>query len=378
VSAGPADAAPGYVRLYRGDNIANPRRIVDEPGSYESDLVGRFFTDDPAMAEKFAKNTNPQFHPRETWRQGVVDPEVRFIDVPIDVAESIRSQRYGGGLRHEFLLPRELLENTQVGRLPSALPEFPFGGASGGAEFGFVTPQTTPGGKVRGEITTVDSTIDKLPDEFAEAIANTPGAKVLDEGIKVDTVRYQKPEQAGSTAVRGGVFFLPEKKSRFRHDYSENPLYGGPQRIEGEATYRKPLIVNAPSGGKVPERAYDALYHNGAYANMRNIAFEWTDASIRGEMSVSELTANVTALLDRYGVDTALAIPIVKHSTEGNQLAYALQEAIVATAVRDAGYDALLGYSKAKGVMRLSEVFDVQADTFPVPDVQGFPLRPER
>ena len=61
-----------------------------------------------------------------------------------------------------------------------------------------------------------------------------------------------------------------------------------------------------------------------------------------------------------------MAENIYKSSPSGNQFAYAMQEHIVANAVRNAGYDSVLGYSKKKtGDPFLSEVFDVREKTYP-------------
>src|SRR5882762_10023852 len=99
--------------------------------------------------------------------------------------------------------------------------------------------------------------------EFHEAVKNTEGADLHDKGLTLDVARQQKPEQAGERAIRSGVFFLPEKKSPYQRYYTAGRMgYGGTQRIEGRTTFENPIIAKGASGGKVPERAYDAI--NGA------------------------------------------------------------------------------------------------------------------
>jgi hypothetical protein len=68
---------------------------------------------------------------------------------------------------------------------------------------------------------------------------------------------------------------------------------------------------------------------------------------------------------------------IINNSKQGNQLRYAIQENIIANAVRNAGHDAVLGYGKGRGGKGefFSEVFDVREQTYPTP--QGnFELMP--
>jgi hypothetical protein len=73
----------------------------------------------------------------------------------------------------------------------------------------------------------------------------------------------------------------------------------------------------------------------------------------------------VEELLKKYGGNPNFAHDMVEHSTKGNLLAYAIQEHIVAASLREAHYDAVIGYGKAKGAPRLSEVFDLREEQFP-------------
>src|SRR5207244_1133580 len=74
----------------------------------------------------------------------------------------------------------------------------------------------------------------------------------------------------------------------------------------------------------------------------------------------------VADVLEKHGGNPELAADIVRTSKEGNQLAYAIQEHIVAASVRKAGHDGIIGYSKVKGQHRLSEVFDLRRDKYPI------------
>ncbi len=184
--------------------------------------------------------------------------------------------------------------------------------------------------------------------------------------MTIDVVRHQKPEQAGERAIRTGVFFLPEKKSPYQRYYTTGRQgYGGTQRIEGRTTFENPIIAKGASGGKVPERAYDAINGEGAYDEMRQ---DVLDATTHGwnQRSRAEVVQNVANVLENYGGNPNLAEDIVRNSKEGNTLAYAVQEHIVASSVRKAGHDGIVGFSKIKGQPRLSEVFDLRHDKYPI------------
>jgi hypothetical protein len=224
--------------------------------------------------------------------------------------------------------------------------------------------------------------------EFQAAVKNTEGAELHDKGLTLDVARQQKPEQAGERAIRSGVFFLPEKKSPYQRYYTTGRQgYGGSQRIEGRTTFENPIIAKGASGGKVPERAYDAINGPGAYDEMRQDVLDATTHSFGfGTKDPEVLTQRVAGVLEQYGGNPEMAADIVRTSKEGNTLPYAIQEHIVASSVRKAGHDGIVGYSKVKGQHRLSEVFDLRRDKYPIssqlfepspksPDLEGLRTR---
>lgn len=204
----------------------------------------------------------------------------------------------------------------------------------------------------------------ELPSDplFAEAVANTPGASIVDDGLLIDLVRYQKEEQAGSTSVRTGVFYLPTGSAQAKYYKGGKNDYGGKVEVRGETLIKRPLFVKGATGGKAPEAAFDQIKGKGAYDKMRTDVLN----AIRNKRMVDERGYN---LLEEYGADGNMIWEIVPNSTQGNTLAYALQENIVAHAVREAGYDAVVGYSIGRGGKGafLSEVFDVREIDYPTP-----------
>jgi hypothetical protein len=196
-------------------------------------------------------------------------------------------------------------------------------------------------------------------DIFKKAVENTSGATITEDGLLMNVMRKQKPQQAETESVRGGVFYLPEGSTSMKH-YGGTTGYGGTEKISGETLYKNPLVVKGATGGKAPENAYLQLTDPNELRKMQTAAMK---AIGQGRTNISE----VQNFLDTYAPDLSdYAHYIADNSREGNQLRYALQEAAVAQKVRDAGYDAVIGYSKKRdGEPFLSEIFDVREAIYP-------------
>lgn len=214
-------------------------------------------------------------------------------------------------------------------------------------------------------------TLRKLPDsdEFQRAVANTPGAKIDPDGVVLPVTRNQRPEQSGTESVRGGVFYLPEgsKDAKYYSGTGMNYAYGGTDKIKGETLLSNPLFAKGATGGKAPAAAYDQLMGKGAYEKMRTEVLNHavTPYYIKDPHLKAEQVSN---FLEKYAPElVGQEYDIIAKSTKGNQLAYALQEAAVASAVRRAGHDGVLGYSTSRKTKEpfISEVFDVRERTYP-------------
>ncbi len=226
------------------------------------------------------------------------------------------------------------------------------------------------GGIVAPNVARELNTIRKLPEDdvFKQAVANTPGARVTEEGLFMNLQRGQKPEQEAMESVRGGVFYLPEGSSNMRHYKGGD--YGGKQMIEGETLINNPLFVKGATGGKAPEAAYDQLMGKGAYQKMRQEAMQASGVmNLGGGLTVDDKAERIARTLQEFGIEDHIApdmaYNILQNSKSGNQLPYAIQEAIVGNAVRNAGHDVVLGYSKGKQGPFMSEVFDVREPYYP-------------
>jgi hypothetical protein len=215
--------------------------------------------------------------------------------------------------------------------------------------------------------------------EFFKAVENEPSAQITEQGLLMNLKRMQTPEQSGMESVRTGVFYLPEGQSANLKHYKGKTGYGGAEAIEGETLYKNPLFVKGATGGKAPEAAYDSLMGKGSYEQMRGEVLK----SYGYNANQSQKIEAVQGLLEKYnGLDSDdaynMAYNIVSNSKGGNTLPYAIQENIVANAVRNAGHDAVLGYGKGRGDKGefFSEVFDVREQAYPTP--QGdFELMPQ-
>jgi hypothetical protein len=201
---------------------------------------------------------------------------------------------------------------------------------------------------------------------FQKAVANTPNAQITDEGLLVNVMRKQKPEQAMTESVRGGVFYLPEGASQMKY-YGGAGTYGGTEKIAGETLYKNPLVVKGATGGKAPEAAYEQLVGKEEAKQMFSEAQSIGSYLYTGRAGQeSQKAEEVQKFLDKYAPDLSdYAYYIVDNSSRGNQLRYALQEAAVAQKVRDSGFDSVIGYSKKKGEPTISEIFDVRESHYP-------------
>ena len=209
------------------------------------------------------------------------------------------------------------------------------------------------------------NTVKKIPEDqlFVDSVSGTNGAEITNDGLKMIIQRNQNPLQSMEPSVRGGVFYLPEGASQAKYYSTGKNGYGGSEKISGETLVQNPLFVKGATGGKAPESAYDSLLGKGSYKNMRTDALKaFGPYGTRPE----NREEYVYSFLEKYAPELANeAYYIAKNSNQGNQLAYALQEAAVGSAVRNAGHDAVLGYSKGKQGPFISEMFDVRESHYP-------------
>ena len=209
--------------------------------------------------------------------------------------------------------------------------------------------------------------------EFTRAVEATPGARIEEGSLVMPVSRGQKPEQNLSPSVREGVFYLPHGDKRLSY-YGGTYHYGGPEKITGETAFNNPLFIKGATGGKAPEAAYSNLYGKDAFkkleSDVRSVVNEQYWMSKQDPSLYEERVAN---LLSEYGANPDMASHIIRNSTEGNQLRYALQENIIGNAIRNAGHDAILGYSTKRDVYKtpfFSEVFDLRESHYPSPSGQ--------
>ena len=241
-----------------------------------------------------------------------------------------------------------------------------------GGMLGIVTPKQAIGLKTNSAL--------PVAQEFRQAVSNTPGAAIVDNGLTLRVQRNQLPDQALEDSVRGGVFYLPEGSTNAKYYRSgitgNNNTYGGPERISGETLIANPLFVKGATGGAVPAKAYDLLNGKGSFESMRADALKASGGyGLFIQKDIDAIIKEARKFLDEYAPELKNnARYIVENSAHGNQLPTALQEAAVASALRSAGHDSALGYSVTKQKKPfLSELFDVREKTYP--DKFGTPTK---
>lgn len=206
----------------------------------------------------------------------------------------------------------------------------------------------------------------ELNETLRRAVPNTSGSRLTDEGLAMRVSRSQMPDQEMSESVRGGVFYLPDGAAQAKHYSTGKNGYGGPQKVAGETLFKNPLVVKGATGGKAPEAALDSIAGKGSYQSVRDEALKAIGYGKRDYEQIER----VEMFLDKHAPElSGLGQYIIDNSGKGNQLAYALQEAAVASAARKAGFDGIVGYSTSTKTKEpfLSEVFDVRENRYPSP-----------
>lgn len=218
------------------------------------------------------------------------------------------------------------------------------------------------------------------PNDLLKSIVdNTPAATIdVDGALRINVKRGQHSDQEMAESVRGGVFYLPAGDKNFRHykgkvdDNTGRAVnnYGGQQIVEGETAYLNPLIVKGATGGKAPEAAYTQLKGKDAFKKLNDDIGQI--AYLPASMKANHQTELVQKFLEKYAPELMNhADYILENSKKGNQLRYALQEAAIASATRNAGHDGIIGYSLGRGQNSgkpfISEIFDVRENRYPSP-----------
>jgi len=211
-----------------------------------------------------------------------------------------------------------------------------------------------------------------------QAVKNTPGSAIDDGMLRMRVVRGQRPEQEMMDSVRGGVFYLPETDAarRYLNVYKKGGTgpglhYGGPQIISGETAFANPLLAKGATGGKVPEAAYAQIMNDKKAmkgldeATREAMNYAWMNQGVGGIKQIDM----VERFLSKHAPELAdNAADILRNSTKGNTLRYALQEAAIGAAARKAGHDAIVGYTASRTrPPKFSEVFDVRERSYPSP-----------
>jgi hypothetical protein len=163
---------------------------------------------------------------------------------------------------------------------------------------------------------------------FYNAVKNTKGAEIVDDGLILCVVRYQPEEQSGENSLRSGVFYLPVDDPNIKYYKGANKNYGGISKFEGNILLKNPIFIKGATGGKAPENAYNQICGNGQFDKMRSDVLKIISSN------KNIIVENITELLTKYNNtdyddNYDLVYNIVSYSKKGNTLAYAIQENII-------------------------------------------------
>jgi hypothetical protein len=81
-----------------------------------------------------------------------------------------------------------------------------------------------------------------IDDVYKQAIANTPGANLSENGLELPVIRYQKTTQANKPTTRGGVFYGVGNSAELFSGV-ENTMPGGSQKITGQTKLQNPFFA---------------------------------------------------------------------------------------------------------------------------------------
>lgn len=151
---------------------------------------------------------------------------------------------------------------------------------------------------------------------FQKAVANTPNAQITDEGLLLNVMRKQKPQQAMTESVRGGVFYLPEGASQMKY-YGGSNSYGGTEKIAGETLFKNPLFVKGATGGKAPEAAYEQLVGKEGFKEMQS--------DISRILSEVNSGGNARVIIDGVSSDSPVAKQIVRFGGDSQAFIESMQ-----------------------------------------------------
>jgi hypothetical protein len=224
-------------------------------------------------------------------------------------------------------------------------------------------------------------------EEFEQAVKNTPFASINKDGsLTVNLTRFQRPEAAGGTSARGGVYHLAGEGGR--GVYSANEEYGGDDEMRGRTTFKNPAIVRTRGeafGGPMQRDFMKSVVDDDAAVNIHaldNFApgighdpIAELHSSALDAISVNKtkdgvdshnLPDIISQWLDENGGDPKAGYDIWANSKTKHQLASAMWDNVVGQTAKNMGHDAIIGvYAKRGAGLQLSEVFDLTADQFP-------------
>lgn len=229
------------------------------------------------------------------------------------------------------------------------------------------------------------------PYGLREAVSNTPGAKITDEGVELPLVRFQKSAQANQPSTRGAVQY---STPGFHMNYNKTAGtimegYGGAQKIEGSSLFKNPLVIETHfmGGDSISKAAKSLVGENEmklvfeqarGVSNKAHNLFKKNNKSVTREDAVQSINQFLEEHAPELAGQGEYLLDVNTNSKIGrsnNRLGTALAQAAALSRVRGHGYDSILGHSKvndkgtssAEASRRFTEITDLRENQYPGP-----------
>jgi hypothetical protein len=208
-----------------------------------------------------------------------------------------------------------------------------------------------------------------IDDVYKQAIANTPGANLSENGLELPVIRYQKTTQANKPTTRGGVFYGVGNSAELFSGV-ENTMPGGSQKITGQTKLQNPFFAVGTDLAGASVDAFKKL-------NLEKYK-EVDEESVKifFRTSKNNWEESIKNFFEKYAPDQKPNInKIINAHPYQKQLT--LIESALAQELQNKGYDSMVGVYGAgtktfEGKTALPEqnptifeIFDVREATYP-------------
>ena len=214
-------------------------------------------------------------------------------------------------------------------------------------------------------------------ESFRSAVAQTPAARITDEGLEVNVTRWQNESLPGVEPVRGSVFYSPV--SDFSDTYRRSSLgrtdVGGNQQITGTTLLRRPYVqhgvanqtttlndILSVAGGGRPGTELGLAAHKFA----ADVADGTVHLAKSERASVDDLRA-IFLSVGLQGEDAKRITDYIDSGASKFEAYSAIMDSAMAESARKAGYDSIVVIELNPDVQarQLVEIIDLRESVYP-------------